>query len=101
MCFRRELFKLNSSEIELALYEKVGMGNGIQANNPWLQEMPDPISKITWDNYVTMSPVEMKQRGYKLTGMSTLIKRFALAEARRAESYLEKDLGNASNKSDL
>jgi len=57
---------LNSSEIELALYEKVGMGNGIQANNPWLQEMPDPISKITWDNYVTMSPVEMKQRGYKL-----------------------------------
>ena len=57
---------LNSSEIELALYEKVGMGNGIQANNPWLQELPDPISKITWDNYVTMSPVEMKQRGYKL-----------------------------------
>lgn len=35
----------------------------------------------------------------KLTGMSTLIKRFALAEARRAERYLEKDLGNASDKS--
>ena len=37
----------------------------------------------------------------KLTGMSTLIKRFALAEARRAEIYLEKDLGNASNKSKI
>ncbi len=37
----------------------------------------------------------------KLTGMSTLIKRFALAEARRAENYLEKDLGNASNKSKI
>ena len=35
----------------------------------------------------------------KLTGMSTLVKRFALAEARRAERYLEKDLGNASDKS--
>jgi MoCo/4Fe-4S cofactor protein with predicted Tat translocation signal len=45
---------------ELALYEKVAIGNGNQANNPWLQELPDPISKITWDNYVTMSPIEMK-----------------------------------------
>lgn len=45
---------------ELALYEKVGIGNGNQANNPWLQELPDPISKITWDNYVTMSPLDME-----------------------------------------
>ena len=54
--------KLNSAkggEFELALYEKVGLGNGNQANNPWLQELPDPISKITWDNYVTMSPADM------------------------------------------
>jgi MoCo/4Fe-4S cofactor protein with predicted Tat translocation signal len=50
---------------ELALYEKVGIGNGNQANNPWLQELPDPISKITWDNYVTMSPEDMKDK-YKL-----------------------------------
>ena len=35
----------------------------------------------------------------KLTGMHTLIKRFALAEARRAENHLEKDLGKASDKS--
>jgi len=37
----------------------------------------------------------------KLTGMSTLTKRFALAEARRAEKHLEKDLGNASDKSKI
>jgi MoCo/4Fe-4S cofactor protein with predicted Tat translocation signal len=47
---------------ELALYEKVAIGNGNQANNPWLQELPDPISKITWDNYVTMSPDDMKDK---------------------------------------
>lgn len=45
---------------EIALYEKVGIGNGNQANNPWLQELPDPITKITWDNYVTMSPADME-----------------------------------------
>jgi len=48
------------SAFELALYEKVGIGNGNQANNPWLQELPDPITKITWDNYVTMSPLDME-----------------------------------------
>ncbi len=57
---------VQAKELELALYEKVGIGNGNQANNPWLQELPDPISKITWDNYVTMSPTEMKQKGFNL-----------------------------------
>ena len=37
----------------------------------------------------------------KLSGMNTLIRRFALAEARRAEKYLEKDLANISEKEDL
>ena len=41
---------------EVVLYEKVSMGNGSQANNPWLQEVPDPISKVTWDNYAMISP---------------------------------------------
>lgn len=35
----------------------------------------------------------------KLCGMHTLIKRFALAEARRAEKYLERDLSNISDQS--
>ena len=34
----------------------------------------------------------------KLSGMNTLIRRFSLAEARRAEKYLEKDLSDFSNK---
>ncbi len=51
---------IKTSELELALYEKVAIGNGNQANNPWLQELPDPISKVTWDNYVTMAPSDMK-----------------------------------------
>ena len=62
----REINALVAGEFELALYEKVAIGNGNQANNPWLQEMPDPISKVTWDNYVTMSPLEMSTKGYNL-----------------------------------
>ncbi len=52
--------------VEAILYEKTGIGNGNQANNPWLQELPDPVSKVTWDNYVTMNPAEMKEKGYSL-----------------------------------
>lgn len=41
---------------ELELNVKTGMGNGEQAFNPWLHEMPDPVSKMTYDNYITMNP---------------------------------------------
>ncbi len=45
-----------STGTELVIYQKVTMGLGTQANNPWLQETPDPITKATWDNYAVISP---------------------------------------------
>ena len=45
---------------EMVLYEKVTIGTGQQANNPWLQETPDPITKATWDNYIIISPALAK-----------------------------------------
>ncbi|HPH81307.1 MAG TPA: TAT-variant-translocated molybdopterin oxidoreductase [Flavobacteriales bacterium] len=53
-----------ASGIELVVYQKTGAGTGNQANNPWLQELPDPITKVTWDNYVLMNPEEMKEKGF-------------------------------------
>ena len=46
----------DSSGLELVLYEKIGIGTGKHANNPWLQELPDPVTKSVWDNYVCVSP---------------------------------------------
>ena len=40
---------------ELVLYVSNDIGDGHRANNPWLQECPDPVTKVTWDNYVLMS----------------------------------------------
>ncbi len=45
---------------ELVLYQKVGIGAGHGAGNPWLQELPDPITRATWDNYVIISPAMAK-----------------------------------------
>jgi molybdopterin-containing oxidoreductase family iron-sulfur binding subunit len=41
---------------ELHFYESVGARDGRHANNPWLQELPDPISKVTWGNYAALGP---------------------------------------------
>ncbi|WP_185855767.1 4Fe-4S dicluster domain-containing protein [Blattabacterium cuenoti] len=50
---------------ELRLYTKISMGDGSQYNNPWLQELPDPITRTTWDNYLTMSFLDAEKTGIK------------------------------------
>lgn len=50
-----------AGELELVLYTKTGMGDGQHANNPWLQEFPDPITRVSWDNYVTVSNADAKK----------------------------------------
>jgi len=47
-----------AKDFELVLYTKTGLGDGQQANNPWLQEFPDPITRVSWDNYVTVSKAD-------------------------------------------
>ena len=61
-----------SSGIELQVYEKVSIGDGSMANNPWLQEMPDPISKICWDNYLNISPKQAKEMALETGNMVVL-----------------------------
>jgi molybdopterin-containing oxidoreductase family iron-sulfur binding subunit len=46
---------------ELQLYQKVGIGAGQGSANPWLLELPDPVTRATWDNYVIVSPAFAKE----------------------------------------
>ena len=45
-----------ADDIEGQVYESVGLGTGRHANNPWLMELPDPVTKLTWDNAACISP---------------------------------------------
>ena len=40
----------------LVAYESTALGDGRHANNPWLQELPDPLTKICWDNFAAIAP---------------------------------------------
>jgi molybdopterin-containing oxidoreductase family iron-sulfur binding subunit len=43
---------------EIIFLESVALGNGKHANNPWLMELPDPISRHCWENVAFISPAD-------------------------------------------
>jgi len=59
----KELAAGGDKAVELQIYQTVAMRDGKRANNPWLQELPDPVSKVTWDNYANIAPADMNTWG--------------------------------------
>ncbi|HSY42922.1 MAG TPA: TAT-variant-translocated molybdopterin oxidoreductase, partial [Candidatus Acidoferrum sp.] len=45
----------SGSSLEVVFYRDSKVDDGFYANNGWMQELPDPITKITWDNAVLVS----------------------------------------------
>ncbi len=73
--------------MELTLYTKTGMGDGQQANNPWLQELPDPITRAAWDNYITVSAADATEMG---------LENFNVANGALNGSYVNINLGDVT-----
>jgi MoCo/4Fe-4S cofactor protein with predicted Tat translocation signal len=49
--------------IEVVFRPSAHLHDGRFANNGWLQELPDPITKLTWDNPALMSPATAERMG--------------------------------------
>ncbi|MEO6870395.1 MAG: TAT-variant-translocated molybdopterin oxidoreductase [Ginsengibacter sp.] len=47
---------MKGGETEIIFYQKISIGTGSRASNAWLQEVSDPVTKATWDNYAMVSP---------------------------------------------
>ena len=80
---KRALEKRSSMQDEsftLVLQPSITMGDGRQANNAQLQEMPDPITKVTWGNYASLSPATAKKWNLKDSQVVRLKRGTATAE---------------------
>lgn len=55
--------KALEKDIQIELYTSINIGDGKNANNAFLQELPDPVSKVTWDNFVAISPKTANKLG--------------------------------------
>ncbi|MDQ7949715.1 MAG: TAT-variant-translocated molybdopterin oxidoreductase [Pedobacter sp.] len=61
----KALVKSGKNEVELHVYESIPMRDGRYANNAYLQELPDPVTKVTWDNYIAVAPKQAEAWGFK------------------------------------
>ena len=68
-------------ELEFVMPADSRIGDGRYANNGWLQELPDAVTKVTWDNTLSMSPVLTHARGLKLGDMVKVTVRNRTVEA--------------------
>lgn len=74
--------------VEVVVYQKVGIGyGGAWSNNPWLLEMPDPMTRATWDNYLCVSPKRAKELGAELTTFNEVDYHKAVAKVTGANGY--------------
>jgi molybdopterin-containing oxidoreductase family iron-sulfur binding subunit len=71
---------LRTQNAILATYSKTSMYDGRSANNAWLQEMPDPITAVTWDNYLNISPVLAQKLSLKANDVVEIKTEHATAE---------------------
>ena len=50
-------------DLEIKFYENSKLGDGTLSDNPWLLELADPITRISWDHYILANPTWVKENG--------------------------------------
>src|SRR5690606_41436668 len=61
-----------AGDVQLKLYDSTTMRDGRYANNALLQELPDPVSKVTWDTYAAINPNFAEQSGIAVIGRANV-----------------------------
>ena len=58
--------ELSKDRLEIIFHRDSRVDDGRYNNNGWLQELPDPITKLTWENVATLSPKTAREFGVPL-----------------------------------
>jgi molybdopterin-containing oxidoreductase family iron-sulfur binding subunit len=56
----------SAAGLELAFRPDPCLHDGTYSNNGWMQELPRPLTKLTWDNAVLMSPRQAEALGVRV-----------------------------------
>jgi molybdopterin-containing oxidoreductase family iron-sulfur binding subunit len=59
-------------DYHLVVYPSYRFWDGRLANRPWLQELPDPVSKFTWSSWIEVSPAAAQRLGLDTGHMATV-----------------------------
>ena len=70
--------KSEKAAYEVVISESIAMGTGMYANNPWLMELPDPVSRQCWENVAAISISDAKSLGIQTGDIVRLSTRLAL-----------------------
>ena len=54
-----------SGDLTLLVHPSPRFGGGEFSNSPWMQELPDPVSKITWHSWLEMNGTTAEARGIR------------------------------------
>lgn len=65
-------------DFEVVITESVAIGTGMHANNPWLMELPDPVSKQCWENVAALSVIDADKLGIKTGDLIKLSEKLTL-----------------------
>jgi molybdopterin-containing oxidoreductase family iron-sulfur binding subunit len=58
--------------LQLWAYPSMSLFDGRGANRPWLQELPDPITKVAWSSWIEVSPQDAERLGIERGGLVRL-----------------------------
>jgi Fe-S-cluster-containing dehydrogenase component/anaerobic selenocysteine-containing dehydrogenase len=86
--FMTETAGLQSAKLELELQPDLKLYDGRFANNGWLQELPEPLSKITWDNALLIGVDDAKALGLKANDMVSIVGDSIQVSALEAPVYI-------------
>jgi molybdopterin-containing oxidoreductase family iron-sulfur binding subunit len=78
---------LSDTSLEVRFVADLKVDDGRFANNGWLQECPHPITKIAWDNAISVSPALGKKLGIDPKGAALQVSRKELSEMDRGREY--------------
>ncbi|MDP0498537.1 MAG: TAT-variant-translocated molybdopterin oxidoreductase [Verrucomicrobiota bacterium JB022] len=78
--------RLGKDALEVRIKPSDSVGDGFWNNNGWLQEVPDTMTKLTWDNAILISPKLAEESGY-----STKDGKFLIGGVAKQQNSFTKD----------